>query len=160
MNYGLVITEELSFLLEQERQAGQAKVRDRIRFLRLLKSGYCSSQQAAGEAIGRGKRQIQRLWQMYQQHGYSALICPGYVHGFGKLSSSQMSRLQHFLRQDQAFQLADVQHYVAQEFGVSYSLSGLCRLFQRLKVKRKTGRPINIRQDAGQVEAFKKTLVP
>lgn len=159
MDYGLVITQELSFLLEQERQAGQAKVRDRIRFLRLLKSGSCSSQQAAGEVIGLGKRQSQRLWQVYRQQGYSALICPGYVHNFGKLSSTQLSWLQHFLRQDQAFQLADAQQYVAQEFGVFYSISGLCRLFQRLKVKRKTGRPINIRRDAGQVEAFKKTLL-
>lgn len=87
------------------------------------------------------------------------MVTPGYVHNFGKLSCSQLSRLQHYLRQDQVSTLSDAQHYVAQEFGVNYSVSGLCRLFQRLKVKLKTGRPVNIRRDEGKAEAFKKTLL-
>jgi transposase len=41
---------------------------------------------------------------------------------------------------------------------VDYTVSGICKLFQRLKIKLKTGRPANIRQDEGQAVAFKKTL--
>lgn len=91
--------------------------------------------------------------------GYSALVSPGYTHHFGQLSCTQISWLPGFLRQDQVCRLCDAQHYVAQEFGVHYSVSGLCRLFQRLKVKLKTGRPVNIRRDVGQAEAFRKIFL-
>lgn len=157
MDYGTVISEELAFLEKQERLAGKAVVRGRIRFLRLLKSGQCQSQRLAGQAIGLQERQSQRLWQLYRQQGYGALVSPGYAHSFGKLSSAQISQLQEFLRQDLASTLADAQHYVAQEFAVNYTASGLCKLFQRLKVKCKTGRPVNVRKDEGRAEAFKKT---
>jgi transposase len=157
MDYTKVITEDLSYLQQQERQARQATVRDRIRYLRLLKSGQCLSQRAAGQLIGLGERQRQRLWQVYRQQGYAALVKSGYVHNFGKLSGWQISQLQHYLRQDQVSQLAGAQHYLAQAFGVHDSISGLCKLFQRLQVKLKTGRPVNIRHDAGQAQAFKKT---
>lgn len=159
MDYTRVIAEELSFLQQQERHASQATIRDRIRYLRLLKSGQCKSQRTAGAAIGLGERQSQRLWQVYGQQGYAALVKSGYGHNFGKLDCWQISQLQNYLRQDQVSRLADAQHYLEQAFGVHYSISGLCKLFQRLQVKLKTGRPVNIRHDAGQAQAFKKTLV-
>jgi transposase len=158
MDYRRVIIEELSFLEKQERHAGKAIVRDRIRFLRLLKSGQYVSQRAAGQAIGLQERQSQRLFQLYRQQGYAGLTSPGYLHRLGKLSCSQISQLQAYLRQDLASTLSDVQHYLAAEFSVDYTVSGLCKLFQRLKIKLKTGRPANIRQDEGQAVAFKKTL--
>lgn len=157
MDYGSVIKEALAFLEDQERLAGKAVVRDRIRFLRLLKSGQCQSQRLAGQAIGLKERQSQRLWQLYRQQGYGAFVSPGYAHSFGKLSAAQISQLQGYLRQDLASTLADAQCYVAQEFGVAYTVSGLCKLFQRLKIKLKTGRPVNVRKDQGKAEAFKKT---
>lgn len=157
MDYGSFINEDLFYLEEQERLACKSIVRDRIRFLRLLKSGQCTSQRAAGQAIGLQERQSQRLWQLYRQQGYGALVSLGYAHSFGKLSAAQLSQLQGYLRQDLASTLADAQHYVAQEFGVAYTVSGLCKLFQRLKVKRKTGRPVNVRKDEGKAQAFKKT---
>jgi hypothetical protein len=84
----------LSFLEKQERHAGKAIVRDRIRFLRLLKSGQYVSQRAAGQAIGLQERQSQRLFQLYRQQGYAGLTSPGYLHRLGKLSCSQISQLQ------------------------------------------------------------------
>lgn len=159
MDYGTLIKEELEFLREQERKAVKAQVRDRIRFLRLLKSGEAKSQRASGVAVGLGQRWSQRLWQQYRQEGYAAFIEPGYQHNFGKLDCCQISRLQAFLRQDLAPRLEDSQHYIKQEFDVAYTISAICKLFQRLKIKRKTGRPVNVRKDAGKEEAFKKTLV-
>ena len=85
MDYTKVITEELSYLQQQEWQARHAIVRDRIRYLRLLKSGQCMSQRAAGQMIGLGARQSLRRWQVYRQQDYTALVKSGYVHNFGKL---------------------------------------------------------------------------
>jgi len=158
MEYTKIIPEDLMFLQQQERHASQATIRDRIRYLRLLKSGQCKSQRTAGEAIGLGERQSQRLWQVYRQQGYATLVKSGYMHNFGKLDCCQISQLQHYLRQDQVSRLADAQDYLAQEFGVHYSISGLCKLFQRLQIKLKTGRPVNLRHDVGQAQTFKKTL--
>jgi transposase len=83
-----------------------------------------------------------------------------YQDSFGKLSASQISLLLTFLRSDQARNLADVQAFIQSSFGVNYTLSGLSKLFTRLKIKLKTGRPSNVRKDAAQQEAFKKTLLP
>lgn len=159
MDYTTVNAEELFFLQQQERHASQAPIRDRIRYLRLVKSGPCKSQRAAGAAIGLGERQSQRLWQIYRRQGYTAFVKSGYEHNFGKLACWQISQLQNYLRQDQVSQLADAQPYLEQAFGGHYSISGLCKLFQRLQVKLKTGRPVNLRHDAGKAQAFKKTLV-
>jgi transposase len=92
-----------------------------------------------------------------QAGGLPAAGEPGYAHSLGKLPAIQISQLQEYLRQDLGSTLADAQRYVRQEFGVGYTVSCLCRLFQRLRIKLKTGRPVNIRRDEGRAEAFKKT---
>ena len=154
MNYAILITESVAFLQSQERLAGKAQVRDRIRFLRVLKTGQAKSQSAAGLPIGIATRQSQRLWQTYQQKGFSGLLTTHYEHSFGKLSAHQLSQLFTFLGSDQAGKLEDVQAFIRTAFGVNYSLSGISKLFTRLKI----GRPSNGRKDAAQEEAFKKTL--
>ena len=159
MDYGSIIKEELEFLQEEERKAVKAKVRDRIRLLRLLKSGQATSQLACAELIGLSQRRCQALWRRYREKGFAAYIQTGYQHNFGKLECWQISRLQAFCRQDLAGRLEDVQHFLKQEFGIVYTISALSKLLKRLKIKRKTGRPVNIRKDAEQEEAFKKTLL-
>jgi transposase len=158
MDYKVLIIEDVDFLASQERLASKAQVRDRIRFLRFLKTGQAKSQAAAGLMIGLAIRQSQRLWQSYQAGGFASLLSPAYQHGFGKLSAHQISILLTFLRSDQASKLEEVQAFMHSSFGVDYSLSGISKLFTRLKIKLKTGRPSNVRKDAAQEEAFKKTL--
>jgi len=159
MDYSLLISESVSFLQSQERLAIGAQVRDRIRFLRVLKTGQANTQSAAGLLIGIASRQSQRLWQTYRQEGFSALLSTHYQPSFGKLSAGQISLLLTFLRSDQASKLEDVQAFIHSSFGVNYTLSGLSKLFTRLKIKYKTGRPSNVRKDAAQEAAFKKTLL-
>ena len=159
MDYSVLISESEDFLQMQERLASQAQVRDRIRFLRVLKTGQARSQSAAGLFIGLATRQSQRLWQTYRKKGFSALLSTHYQHSFGKLSARQLSILLTFLRSDQASKLEDVQAFIASSFGVHYTLSGLSKLFTRLKIKLKTGRPSNVRKDVAQEAAFKKTLL-
>lgn len=160
MNYTLLISEDVEFLQIQERLASKALVRDRIRFLRLLKTGQANTQSAAGLLIGIATRQSQRLWQTYREEGFSALLSTHhYQHSFGKLSAHQLSLLLTFLRSDQASKLEEVQAFIHASFGVHYTLCGLSKLFTGLKIKYKTGRPSNVRKEAAQEEAFKKTLL-
>ena len=102
MDYFQLIRESEEFLQSQEHLASQAQVRDRIRFLRLLKTGQASSQSAVGLLIGIATRQSQRLWQIYRQSGFSGLLSTHYQPSFGKLSAHQISILLTFLRSDQA----------------------------------------------------------
>jgi transposase len=49
--------------------------------------------------------------------------------------------------------------WIQNSFNVSYTQSGLSDSFSRLKIKLKTGRPVNVRQKAGDVEDFKKNII-
>ncbi len=51
--------------------------------------------------------------------------------------------------------LRDVRDYLKDQFGLEYTVGAVSRLFQRHKVKLKTGRPR--RADADQPAAFKKS---
>jgi len=132
--------------------------RDRIRFIRTLKNGEFRSQARAGASIGLGERQSQRLWSSYVNGGMNELLSTYSDRWWGKLSSSQISQLRFFLLSDQAQTLTDIQAYLAGNLGVKYSISGISDLCKRLKIKLKTGRPINVRQKPGSVEDFKKNL--
>ncbi|RCR67622.1 helix-turn-helix domain-containing protein [Larkinella punicea] len=156
MKYADKIKEEVDFLLEAEKRRGPALNRDRARFLRLLKSGECHSQAAAGATIGLCQRHAQRLWHTYQQGGFDALMSGPSRRGWGKLSSVQITRLRQFLLDNQAQTLAHIQAYLAGSLGVIYTIGGVSDLCKRLKIKRKTGRPVNIRQQPGAIEVFKK----
>jgi transposase len=59
---------------------------------------------------------------------------------------------------DQAQTLADIQAYLSNNLGVEYTISGISDLCNRLNIKLKTGRPVNVRQQPGAVQAFKKNL--
>ncbi|WP_374755847.1 helix-turn-helix domain-containing protein [Dyadobacter luteus] len=74
------------------------------------------------------------------------------------MSSVQISQLRAYLLSDQAPTLADIQAYLAGSLGVNYTIGGVSDLCKRLKIKLKTGRPVNVRQKPGSVEEFKKNL--
>ncbi|WP_374755820.1 helix-turn-helix domain-containing protein [Dyadobacter luteus] len=58
---------------------------------------------------------------------------------------------------DQAQTLADIQAYLAGNLGVKYTIGGVSDLCKRLKIKLKTGRPVNVRQKPGSVEEFNRS---
>lgn len=159
MDYGSKIIEDAEFLLETEKKCSLAIVRDRVRFIRLLKTAEAGTQAAAGKIIGLSERQSQRLWRIYQQEGLTGLLKKPAWGYWGKLSSIQISHLRQFLLDDQAQTLADIQVYLLNNLGVEYSIGGISDLCNRLNIKLKTGRPVNVRQQPGAVQSFKKTLV-
>ncbi len=156
MNYVDKITQELALLQTAEKQQTKAQLRDYVRFLRLLKSGECTTQTQAANQVNLSLRQAQRLWKRYHQEGFEALIKDRQATYMGKLSTTQISRLRQFLLDDQAQTLADIQAYLAGRLGVNYTIGGVSDLCKRLKIKRKTGRPVNLRQQPGAIAFFKK----
>lgn len=157
MNYATLIGEELGVLQALEKQQTQAQRRDYVRYLRLLKSGQATSQRQAADQLNLSLRQGQRLWRRYRQDGLDALHRPRQATYLGKLSTTQISRLRQFLRDDQAYSLADIQAYLAGSLGITYTIGGVSDLCKRLKIKLKTGRPTHAHQRPGAVEEFKKT---
>jgi transposase len=157
IDYPKAIKETLEDLLQREREQSMAFVRDRIRFLRLLKSGRCSSQGQAGELIGLCSRSGQRLWKLYCEGGLKALLAYPYQGSRCRLNEEQREQLNTYLAEDEVQFLHEAGHYIQKQFGVHYSTSGLHKLFGRMKVKKKTGRPSNYRKDEKETDAFKKS---
>jgi transposase len=157
MDYAKLIREKVEELLKLEHQQKQALLRDRVRFIRLLKAGAVTSQRLAGEQIGLKERQSQRLWHSYRNKGIEGLLSYPYKGTFSKLSTTQVSRLRSYLKTDSVDTLKQAQAYLQDAFGIDYTIAGVSLLFKRLKIKLKTGRPTNIRQNPAEKEAFKKT---
>lgn len=160
IDYSKAIKETLQELVEKEKEQSKAFVRDRIRFLRLLKSGSCSSQGEAGELISLSSRSSQRLWSQYRRGGLKALLTYPYQGTSCRLSKEQRKQLSVYLAQDQVQFLYEAKEYIQEQFGVCYSTSGVHRLFGRLKVKKKTGRPSNYRKEEKGAQDFKKSFLP
>jgi len=158
MNYMTLIKEDLQDLLALEKQQSKGQQRDYIRFLRLLKSGECSSQAKAARQVNLSLRQAQRIWKTYQQEGLDKLLQSRKGGSFGKLSFSQISHLRRYLLDDQAHTLADIQAYLAGSLGVDYTIGGVFELCKRLRIKLKTGRPVHCQQDSDELIYFKKPL--
>lgn len=155
-DYQREIREPVEQLQQLERHQSIAILRDRIRFLRLLKSGQCTSQCQAAEAINLSLREGQRIWARYRKEGLQGLFRYKTKGGTCKLTPAQLAQLQLTLQQDQIQTLREGRDCIEQSFGVHYTLGGVHYVFKCLKVKKKTGRPCSMRKDARGSKAFKK----
>ncbi len=158
MNYAQMITETDEELQRVEKKQKLVQFQNRVRFLRVLKSGVARTQAEAGAAVGWQLRQSQKIWCLYGTGGLAAVLRKPHRWGFGKLSSHEMARLQNYTAQFGAESLAEVRAYLEKACGVSYTIGGVSALCGRLKIKLKSARPSNALKDEGKVEAYKKTL--
>lgn len=156
MDYQAEIAESVDYLRHLERAAKDLKARDRVRFIRLLKIGKATTQEQAGVLIGLKVRQSQRLWKQYRDEGLSKLCRNNYVGRQAKLSCSEQQRLRRRLRDDDIGSLEQARKCLKEEFAADYTVSGVSALFARMKVKLKTGRPSNVKQDTERMEEFAK----
>lgn len=156
MNYPELICESVDDLKQLEKEQKLVHCQKRVRFLWLLKTKTATTQEQAGERVEWKLRQSQKIWGLYRRKGLAALLEKRDQHGFGKLSSQQLAKLQNQLGQFGADSLDQVRDYIQSAFGVSYQRSGVCELLGRLKIKLKTGRPSNYQKDQAAVENFKK----
>lgn len=159
IDYTNIIFESFESLEALERRQSEARFRDYVRFIRYLKSGEATSQKASGAKIGLKERQSQNLWHRYQTEGLSKMLVEQRGSSLGYLSYHQISLLQSFLR-DSRVPLTQIQiiDWLRDSFGVTFTQGGLSELLKRLKIKLKTGRPVNVRQNEGDLEDFKKNF--
>lgn len=108
--------------------------------------------------VGWKVRQSQKIWALYRKGTIEEVLRKPKRYGLGKLSSQEMARLQSYLREFGADSLSEAGSLIEQMFGVKYSESGVCVLFQRLRIKLKTARPSNIKKDERAAVEYKKTL--
>lgn len=156
MKYDELVGEGLEELRAIEKKQKLVQFEKRVQFLIYLKSGEAVTQKAAGIKVGWQVRQSQKIWQMYRERGLAGVLEKSERRGFGKLSSVEIGRLNEYLRQFGARSLAEIQAYVRDSFGVSYTIGGLSDLCLRLRIKLKTARPSNYLKDEAQVLRYKK----
>jgi transposase len=156
LDYRKAIKETEQQLLTLERHQSRALLRDRMRFLRLLKSGACPSQAKAGQQIGLKVRASEKLWDKYAKEGVKGLLTYPYQGSKGKLTEEQKQQLQQELCKDQTQSLQQARASVEQHFGVHYTIPGIYYVLKRLRVKKKTGRPQYAHKDEKGEKKFKK----
>ena len=160
LDYRKAITESEEKLRTLERRQSNALLRDRVRFLRLLKSGACTSQAQAGKVIGIKLRASEQLWRKYREERLEGLLHYPYRGKKEKLSQAQKQALENELLNDQMQTLEQVRAWVMQQSGVHYCVSGIYYVLERLKVKKKTGRPQYYDKDKEGERRFKKKSSP
>lgn len=158
MNYAQIISESETELERLEAEQKLVQFQKRVRFLLALKTGEAKTQEAAGKIVGWQKRQSQKIWALYRTGTMCQVLRKPERYGLGKLSSREIARLQNYLREFGAGSLSEAGSLIERMFGVKYSESGVCVLFQRLRIKLKTARPTNIKKDERAAAAYKKTL--
>ncbi len=156
MNYQETITESREQLLKLERQTKDLKARDRVRFIRLLKTAAATTQREAGALLGLQVRQSQRWWQQYREAGLRAMCQSNYAGGASKLDKERQQQFVERLEQDDIQTLEQARAFLQHQCGVSYTVGGVSHLCKRLKIKLKTGRPQNVKQNIAEMEEFKK----
>ena len=158
--YPQVITEELDDLKELEKYHRYSHLFQRLRMLRLLKSGECSNLSEAARALGYSWRQCQRWFASYQKGGIEELL-KSRVDERGRqelVTPEAFEELQEAMKRGEIATIGQAHRFLS-ERGIEYSHpDGVGQLLRRHKVKLKTGRPRHEKADPQEQEAFKKSL--
>ena len=160
--YPQVVTEDQKELEKLEKRHRYTHLFQRVRMLRLLKSGECSNLGEAGEALGYSWRQCQRWFASYRQGGLEELL-KSKVDERGRqelVTPEAFEELQEAMQRGEIATIGQA-HEFLRERGIEYSHpDGVGQLLRRRKVKLKTGRPRHEKADPQEQEAFKKTSPP
>ncbi len=155
------IKESLTDLHRYERQYRNQPQELRIRAMRLIKEHSNWTNEQVANLIGRSKVTVQRWWNSYQHRGLKGLLEIGKAGGKrpSRLDPISLEQLQKRLQGEGFLDLKQAHRYLADEFGVEYSYSGVRYLIRvKLKAKLKTGRPKAKGQDTEAMAEFKKTV--
>ena len=160
IDYPNVITESPELLHELEKRHRYTHLFQRVRMLRLLKSGECSNLGEAADALGYSQRQCQRWWGAYTEGGLDELLVSR-VDERGRqefVTEKAWEELEVVMKEGRIATYAQARDFLAKR-GVEYaSADSVGQLFRRRKVKLKTGRPRHEKADTEEQEAFKKSL--
>ncbi len=159
IDYPRAITEGEERLRELEKRHRCTHLSHRVRMLRLLKSGECSSLGEAAESVGYSWRQCQRWFAAYRREGLDELLVSRVRERGPKelVSEGVFSEMEEAMKRGEIATVAQA-HGFLRSRGVHYShpesVGGLLR---RRKVKLKTGRPRHEKAGPKEREAFKKS---
>jgi transposase len=157
--YPQVIEEGPQELKELEIQHRYTHLFQRVRMLRLLKSGECKDLGEAAEALGYSWRQCQRWFASYREGGLKELLTSR-VDERGRqelVTPEAFEELQEAMKRGEIATIREADEFL-KERGIEYSHpDGVGQLLRRRKVKLKTGRPRHEKADPQEQEAFKKT---
>jgi transposase len=156
INYSEKIQESAQELYTLERKSSAGIVRDRLRFLRLLKEGTAATPPAAGAFVSYKKAWSYQLWKRYEAKGLSALSRYPFKGTSPRLDKEQQQQFVAALAKDNISSLSDAAALLKEQTGISYTIGGMCYVMKRLGIKKKTGRPCHIQKDQVATEAFKK----
>ena len=158
--YPRVITEDLDDLKELEKYHRYSHLFQRVRMLRLLKSGECSNLSEAARALGYSWRQCQRWFASYQEGGIEELL-KSRVHERGRqelVTEEALEDLKETMKMGQIATISQADEFLRKRHGIEYAHpDGVGQLLRRHKIKLKSGRPRHEQADLQEQEAFKKT---
>lgn len=159
VRYPDLISESASDLARAAMAHRGTPLASRVQMLRLLNDGTVASQGAVAAVLGYSERHVRRWWSDYRTGGLEALLQRGTPGGSAeRVSPEAWAGLTQKLRAGEIARLEDARRYLADEHGIAYAgITAISALFQRHKVKLKTGRPRHV-QTASEAAraAFKK----
>lgn len=141
IDYPSLIEQTVDELVSIECRLSHQRSADRVKLLRLLKSGTVRSLRAAAPLLGYSDRHMQRWWHTYTSKGLEALCTLGpYLGPPERVSADAVIALKVAMRDGQITRLRDAQTFLREHFNIVYdSLNGISQLFKRHQIKLKTG---------------------
>lgn len=159
LRYDELIHETPDQLLRLERHHRRSPVADRFKMLRLLKTEAARSRRALAETLGYSERQLHRWFVAYRNGGIEALArYEPHTGSSERIPLEALKALQDEMKAGRIAKLKQAQAFLEKRYGIGYSIGGLSELFQRKKIKLKTGRRRHVQASAEEQEAFKKTV--
>src|SRR5919206_3676766 len=141
IDYSISIAESVTELQARERAVRGQRAADRVKLLRLLRSGAARSVRQAAATLGYSERQAQRWWARYTAGGLAALVDVGHPGGRReRITPDAWADLSAPMQAGGIGRLKDAQAYLHEHWGLDYCLDGISKLFIRRKAKLKTGR--------------------
>ena len=120
--------------LEQlERSLRGQAVCDRVKMLRLLKTGHYDSRRTLAPVLGYSERQLQRWWKLYKKAGLEGLTEEKPVGGSSeRMTDKAWEALKEAMRSGEVKQLKEAQAFLIDHFDIEYqSLQGLSDMIKR-----------------------------
>ena len=158
--YTQAITEDPNDLKELEKRHRYSHLFQRLRMLRLLKSGECSNLGEAAQALGYSWRQCQRWFATYKEDGIEELL-KSRVHERGRqelVTPEALEDLKETMKMGQIATIGQADEFLRERHGIEYAHpDGVGQLLRRHKIKLKSARPRHEEADPEEQDAFKKT---
>ena len=144
--------EEISTLKRSHKLVKKKREADRIKTIILLGTGWTIREVA--DVLLLDDETISNYVKRYKAGGINALLNDDYKGYSGKLSKSEKEHLDNHLDQNTYLRTQDIVSYVAKEFKVEYSGSGMNDLLHRLNYSYKRPKLVPGKADAKAQEEF------